>query len=478
MKSLLSASLLFFALCTSSLAQAQTPQCASGGGATVCLRASGTASNVQLSWTISGAVSGLQVYRDTDSVANGRTRLASLGNAATAYTDASATPGTAYWYWVKFSAGGGSYSAGGALGVRVGVMRNLTSMQLSTQMAPGWNLGNTLEAINTSNPYVWGSSNFNETAWGNPVANQALFNAVKAAGFKSVRIPVSWSQYADANYNISPQWMARVTEVVNYAHNAGLYAIINVHWDGGWMNQTTYSQQAALNAKLSAFWTQIANNFKNHDDYLLFAGQNETHMDGGNGTTPEWLAVQQGFNQTFVNAVRATGGNNTNRHLVVQAYNTNIDIGTDPSYVFPSDTVANRLFFEVHYYDPYTLTLVANGPIWQWGATATNPGAVDAWANEPWVDSEFQKVKSRYIDHGIPVIMGEYGTMSKTDLDPTSNYRKLWTQYVTRSAFQHGVVPMWWDDGYSGNHTFGLFNRNTGAQSVPDVISTIINAAQ
>ena len=252
MKSWLSLVLFLLALCAGSPAQAQS--CGSGGGATVCLTATGTTDNVQLSWTVSGSITGVQVYRDTDSDPNGRSRLAVLNKTATSYTDGSAVTGTTYWYWIKFNAGGGSYNSGAASAVRVGGMRSLTSLQLSTLMSPGWNLGNSLEAIG------------GETAWGNPAANQAIMNAVKAAGFKTIRIPVSWKQYADANDNISATWMARVTEVVNYARNAGLYAIINIHWDGGWM-QPTYAQQATVNARITKFWTQIANNFKNYDDY-------------------------------------------------------------------------------------------------------------------------------------------------------------------------------------------------------------------
>eukprot|EP01031_Cornospumella_fuschlensis_P014870 gene14870-18162_t len=175
-------------------------------------------------------------------------------------------------------------------------------------MSPGWNLGNSLEAIGST--YVWGSTSFNESYWGNPAANQALFDGIKAAGFRSVRIPVSWKQYADANDNISPQWMDRVTEVVNYAHNAGLAAMINIHWDGGWM-QPTFAAQATANARITKFWTQIANNFKSFDDTLLFAGTNEVMVEGDYGTPKaEYVTVQNGFNQAFVTAVRATGGNN------------------------------------------------------------------------------------------------------------------------------------------------------------------------
>lgn len=186
-------------------------------------------------------------------------------------------------YRITVAASDGKASGSLAISVRVvedippGTMRNLTSPELSTEMSPGWNLGNSLEAI--GGPVPWNSTTTNETAWGNPNTTQALISAVKAAGFKSIRMPVSWSEYADAGYNISPAWMAWVTEVVNYAQAAGLYTVINIHWDGGWM-QPTYAQQAKANARITMFWTQIANNFRNYDDYLLFAGTNELMVRG------------------------------------------------------------------------------------------------------------------------------------------------------------------------------------------------------
>jgi endoglucanase len=159
------------------------------------------------------------------------------------------------------------------------------------------------------------------------------------------------------------------------------------------MNHPTYDQQGAINAKLTKFWTQIATTFKDYDDYLLFAGSNEVGMDNTWGTPQaEWVAVQNSFNQTFVDAVRATGGNNAKRHLVVQGYFTNIDI-TTVSNTVPTDTIANRLFMEVHYYDPYNFTLNGSSNIWQWGAGATDSTAVETWANEPWVDSQ-EKMKT------------------------------------------------------------------------------------
>lgn len=357
-------------------------------------------------------------------------------------------------------------------------LRNITSLQLSKEMSPGWNLGNSLEAINTATPYVRGSTNFNEQAWGNPKVTQELLSAVKAAGFKSVRIPASWKQYADGEDNISPQWMARVKEVVGYARNAGLYAIVNVHWDGGWM-QPTYAQQAAADARLTKFWTQIANAFKDHDDHLLFAGTNEVMVDGDySPPTAEYCAVQNGFNQVFVDAVRATGGNNAKRHLVVQAFNTNIDHALTCNAKLPSDSAASRLFMEVHYYDPFNFTINEKSSIWQWGSIATDPAATETWANEPHVEAQFRKMKSAFVDKGVPVLLGEYAAMLRIKHDPAGTHRKYWDQVITRSAVQHGLVPVYWDNGYTADLQMGLFNRATGAQAFPDVIAAIVGATQ
>ncbi len=357
-------------------------------------------------------------------------------------------------------------------------MRDITSLQLSKEMSPGWNLGNALEAIDAKKPYVWGSKNFSETAWGNPKVTQAMMDAVKAAGFKSVRIPVAWKMYADAGDNISPQWMARVKEVVGYAHNAGLYAIINVHWDGGWL-QPTFKQQPMANARLATYWTQIANAFKDADDHLLFAGTNEVMVDGDyNPPTAEYCSVQNGFNQLFVKTVRATGGNNAKRHLVVQAFNTGINAATSCNATLPIDTTANRLFMEVHYYDPFNFTINPGSKIWQWGSIATDPAATETWANEPFADAQFQKMKTAFIDKGVPVLLGEYGAMQRAKFDAAGTYRKYWDQVITRSAFQHGLVPVYWDNGYTADLEMGLFNRATGEQAFPDVIAAIVGAAK
>ncbi|WP_242120364.1 glycoside hydrolase family 5 protein [Sphingomonas lacusdianchii] len=342
-------------------------------------------------------------------------------------------------------------------------------------MTPGWNLGNTLEAIgSTAAP----ATTSQETAWGNPAASRALMNGIAAAGFRSIRIPVSWKQYADANDRIGSAWMDRVAQVVDQARSAGLTVMINVHWDGGWL-QPTYADQAAGNARLKTFWTQIATRFRDYNDRLLFAGTNEVMVTGNyNAPSAENCAVQNGFNKVFVDSVRATGGGNASRYLVVQSYNTNIDHAVSCNATLPADTVANRMMMEVHYYDPYDFSLNEKSAIWQWGAGATDPNATQSWANEQYVDNTFQKMKVNFVDKNIPVILGEYSAISKTEYDPSAKYRTEWDRYVTKSAVQHGMVPMYWDNGPTGNHTSGLFNRSTGQGVHTDTITAIVNAAK
>jgi xylan 1,4-beta-xylosidase len=343
-------------------------------------------------------------------------------------------------------------------------MRDLDSLQLSRLMGAGWNLGNALESIGS------------ETAWGNPATTQTLIDAIKDAGFKTIRIPLAWKQYADAGDQISPRWMARVTEVVGYARKAGLYTIINVHWDGGWL-QPTLAAQPAANARLARFWTQIATHFNNHDDKLLFAGTNEVMVEGDYGTPkPEYIAVQNGFNQIFVDTVRATGGNNAVRHLIVQGFNTNIDHSVNFA-VMPKDTAKDRLMMEVHFYDPYDFTINEKSTIWQWGATATDPKATQAWADEAHVDAQFGKMKTRFVDRGIPVILGEFCAMRRSEFAGAEAYRLAWDRHVARSAWAHGMVPIYWDAGMPADpHSSGLFDRRTGAQVYPDIIRALVEA--
>jgi endoglucanase len=223
-------------------------------------------------------------------------------------------------------------------------------------------------------------------------------------------------------------------------------------------------------------WKQIATNFRDFDNRLLFAGTNEVKVENEWGPpTEEYSEVQNGFNQTFVTTVRKTGGNNKSRYLIVQGFNTNIDY-TVGFTVMPKDTVSDRLMIEVHYYDPYNFTLNTKSLTTQWGSIATDPTKTEPWANEDWVDSQFEKMKSDFIDRGIPVILGEYGVISRLSVADHEIYRVYWNRYVTQSAVNHGMVPIYWDNGYSGNGGLALFDRNSSMQLYPDIINAIVSA--
>jgi aryl-phospho-beta-D-glucosidase BglC (GH1 family) len=322
--------------------------------------------------------------------------------------------------------------------------------QVADQITVGWNIGNSLEAIG------------GETAWGNPAVSQQLINSVKAAGFNAVRIPVSWDTHADqGTLQIDPVWMARVKAVVDYAHGQGMVVILNIHWDGGWLEEhPLYSHQQAVNQKQRAYWTQIANTFRNYNERLLFAGTNEVHADYGTPTT-EHITVQQSYLQTFVDAVRATGGNNASRTLVVQTYNTNIWHGLD-YFFLPSDTIANRLMVEVHHYDPYDYTLNPSGSCLYWGAPYPSQGSC-TWAQEAYHDDLFARVRAEWVDQGVPVIIGEYGVATRPNLNLES--RQYYLEYVNRAAAANGIKTFYWDNGVQPNQAngFALFNRSSGA---------------
>lgn len=340
----------------------------------------------------------------------------------------------------------------------------LTAVQLTQKMGAGWNLGNSLDAIG------------GETAWGNPRVTQQLINSVKAAGFKTIRIPVAWSQFSDAdNFVIKANWMSRVEEVVNYALNADMYVVLNSHWDGGWM-QPTYAKQTYVNNRLKIMWAQIATHFQNYDERLIFAGTNEIMVDGDyTPPTVEYYTVQNSFNQAFVDTVRATGGKNATRYLVVQGFNTNIDHTVNFAKI-PTDTVKDRLMMEVHYYDPYNFTLNSKSNITQWGKNATDASKTETWANEAFVDTQFQKMKTNFVDKGVGVILGEFGALAKTKVSDHETYRIYWDEYIAKSAVNHQMVPIYWDNGGTGNESMGVFNRKNGSQANPNIIQAIVKA--
>ncbi|MGD9249406.1 MAG: cellulase family glycosylhydrolase, partial [Desulfobacteraceae bacterium] len=326
-----------------------------------------------------------------------------------------------------------------------------TATQVADEMTIGWNIGNSLEVPD------------GETAWGNPLVTQQLIDAVRGAGFNTIRIPCAWNSYADQNtLEIDTSWLARVKEVIDYGYANGMYVILNSHWDNGWLEENPfYSAQQEVNEKQAAYWTQIANYFKDYDEHLLFAGTNEVRADYS-APTDEYIEVQQSYLQTFVDAVRATGGNSASRTLIVQTYNTNIWYGLE-HFTLPDDTIEDRLMVEVHHYDPYDFTLNTNNTCIYWGSPYPSQSAC-TWAQESYIDDLFSRVSEQWTSNGIPVVMGEYGAIKRTSLNDADAIasRNYWLTYNTAAAKQNGVIPVYWDNGYNGDNGFALFDRSTG----------------
>jgi endoglucanase len=335
---------------------------------------------------------------------------------------------------------------------------------VARQINVGWNIGNSLEATG------------GETAWGNPLITQQLIDSVRSAGFNAVRIPCAWDGHANqTTLQIDPVWMARVKEVVDYAIGSGMYVVLNIHWDGGWLEEhPLLSFQTAVNQKQRAYWTQIANQFRNYNERLLFAGTNEVHADFGTPTS-EHITVQQSYNQSFVEAVRATGGNNASRTLVVQTYNTNMQHGLN-FFSLPVDSISNRLIVETHYYDPFDFTLNPNGSCVAWGAPFPPQGAC-TWAYESYVTDLFDQVRAEWIAQGVPVIIGEYGVATRPNLNLAA--RQYWLETINRTAAENGIKTFYWDNGVSPaqNNGFALFSRSNGAVVDQGAMEAILRGA-
>jgi endoglucanase len=336
--------------------------------------------------------------------------------------------------------------------------------QVVSRITVGWNLGNSLEA------------QCGETAWGNPLTSQRLIDSVKAAGFNAIRIPAAWDCHAHKTSRvIDAAWMARVKQVVDYAYGQGMYVVLNIHWDGGWLeNHPVAAFQADVNDKQRAYWTQIANAFKDHDERLLFAGTNEVHANYDTPTA-ENNTVQQSFNQAFVDAVRATGGNNASRTLIVQTYNTNIGHGLK-FLVLPKDSIPDRLMVEVHFYDPYDYTLNDKGACRYWGAPYPAQSSC-SWADQAHVDALFRQVRAQWVARGVPVMIGEYGVSRRPNIDLES--RQYYLRYINQAAALNGIKTFYWDNGVPPGRdgAFALFDRGTGAIVDAGALAAILTGA-
>ncbi len=336
-------------------------------------------------------------------------------------------------------------------------MQDVSPMDLVKEMKIGWNLGNTLDAVG-------GSIGVNmEMAWGNPKTTQEMIDTIIDQGFNVIRIPVSWGgQMGGAPaYTVLPAWMDRVQEVVDYAYSRGVYVIVNIHHED-WHFPSEENKDAAAE-QLTALWTAIATRFRDYDEHLIFEGMNEPRKTGTsvewNGGDQEGRDVVNYLDQVFVDAVRATGGNNTIRNLMVPGYAASSSDAALKGIVLPQD---DHLIVSVHAYTPYDFAL--------------NTAGRSTWDNDTRdIDHLMEILDELFLSKGVPVIIGEFGAMNKDN----EQERVQWARYYVGKAREYGVPCIWWDNNaFEGDgENFGLFNRRELTFPYPDLLEALIESA-
>lgn len=365
-------------------------------------------------------------------------------------------------------------SAEEAEAVDNGVMREgLTALEATRLMGNGINLGNTLEAcdnnvgIKTNTPLSY------ETHWGQPKTTQAMIDGMKAVGFDTIRIPVAWMTNAthlyEGDYTIDADYMDRVEEVVRYARKAGMYVIINDHWDGGWYgmfgSESAETRALAMEA-YKGMWQQIAERFRDYSDYLIFESANEELGGRFDENSPlycsdsvvtyltddERYALTNEINQTFVDVVRATGGNNATRFLLIAGYSTDIDQTCDDRFQMPKDTVDSKLMVSVHYYDPWSYCGASSA------VSATKWGKVSDYE---YMDQQLAKM-TKFTEAGYGVVIGEYGALPCSDglKDNTLAYHTAFLDACTK----YNLTNCLWDCS-------GLYKRVSQTFADDDILA-------
>ena len=332
----------------------------------------------------------------------------------------------------------------------------MSAAEIVKDMKIGWNLGNTLDCYNVT----WEVSDF-ETAWGNPRTTKAMIDTVKKEGFNAVRIPVSWNEHMNGN-KIDVDWLNRVNEVVDYVIDNDMYAIINVHHDDyTWLNPSK-ADEAAVKAKLVSIWEQLSDRFKDYDQHLLFEGMNEPRIIGGQdewtGGTAEEREVINHLFQAFVDTVRKSGGNNSSRALIITSHAASIEADAVNDIVVPDD---DRIIVSIHYYSPWDFAGGENGKS-DWGS--------DSEKKE--LDKGFDFLKSKFIDKGVPVIIGEFGATNKNN----DSVRASYMEYYVKSAKSRGITCFIWDNGTKDE--FGLLDRNSLTWYFKNVVDAAVKGAK
>ena len=322
-------------------------------------------------------------------------------------------------------------------------IRDMTVMELVHDMGLGINLGNTLEACGGWISPSGGVRGY-ETAWGSPIITQEMIQGYADYGFGVLRIPVAWSNLMEEDYTISEELIDRVNEIIGWTLDSGMYAIVNIHWDGGWWENFPTDYDECMK-KYTRIWEQLSEAFRDYGDKLMFESLNEeggwesvwnSYSNSDDGKD-EAFGILNRINQTFVDTVRSSGGNNAGRHLLIAGYNTAITHTCDEHFKMPDDPM-NRCAVSVHYYTPSTFCILEKDE--SWGKAKTT------WGDEKDLEEMNELIdmlKTTFIDKGIPVIVGEYSVAAKSNKEREQIENYMVT--VTEAMFEAGLCPVVWD---------------------------------
>ena len=320
----------------------------------------------------------------------------------------------------------------------VSCKKNLSSVEFTKSLGLGYNWGNTMEA--------WGTGQM-ETGWGAPITTKEMFEDLKARGIDTIRLPVAWSFRMEDNNRIYEPLANRVNEIVDMAIDSGMYVILNIHWDGGWINDPNYGFTRNWDKcmkKYTDIWTQICERYKDYDEHLIFESLNEegcfdnvwNRYSASRGpNTKTAYDILNKINQKFVDIVRASGSNNADRYLLIAGYATDIDCTIESEFVMPVDK-KKHCMISVHYYTPSTFAILTENA--SWGKNRRTWGTEDDIKE---LQKNMNKMKTHFHDKGIGVIIGEYGC-PVVNKEPES-VRKYLTEVAT-TAYDLGFCPVLW----------------------------------
>jgi endoglucanase len=383
---------------------------------------------------------------------------ASNAACAASYTPPVATSQGGLSFCTSLATAAGANGAGSENGQACQVRR---AADIVKEMGQGWNLGNTLDAYgNTADPLA------DETNWGNPKASKALVDAVRKAGFTTLRVPVSWDDHMSGTArSIDPAWMDRVETVARYALDDGMTVILDIHHNNGW-EAPLLSNEANAKDTLTKLWTQIAGRFAKYDHHLVFEAMNEPRV-APNGVDDwvgkaEYYDVLNRLNAAALAAIRSTGGNNARRLVMLPTYAAAPDAQQLDPLVLPT---APMIAVSVHAYRPYDF--------------AQNQKGSTIFNGQQELDGLFARLNTRFVAKGIPVVLGEWASTDKNNAPERVKH----ASYFVKGAHALGIPTVWWDNGnktVSANSTdvMALLDRSSNTWAHQEIVDAIFCAAQ